>query len=482
MITKLQDPSIDPDDPWSNDVLDLKGFGGTLSSMIVSVEQPFVISVKGEWGSGKSVFLRRLNADLELKSIPVVHVDAWKSDHYEDPIYSLISAVEARLEVHERANASTADEIKTISRSLFGSAAKVVAPLMKIAGAAADMVTGGAVGNLADGIGQLGEALLQANDEKVDAQEAFRASLIEARDVLLKRNDKSVPRPFSNEKIVILVDELDRCRPDYAIRLLERIKHFFDIKGIVFVIAVDGKNLHNAVNSLYGPSVESEVYLRKFFDIEMYLPRPSTKSFNFLLRRSFDVLQDERYAEADWEDAKRQFFSGNYSVELSSKMALLEASAYFEVVAEAFNLQLRDQAQAFARLNACTLALGTSRIFMPHAAALIVSLQFFDNASYERWRNSSVVPGSSHVANMDFMASIEKVNSRAGAVIGHYLSLCRASNTQEMSAHWDSRSSYDAAKSVALNKLPSDMDKALAVIKSSYRSVFAVTDMLEKKV
>lgn len=129
MLAKLGEPSINPEDPWADDVLGRRLFGQTLVSMVNSVAQPFVISVKGEWGSGKSVFLRRLQYDLEgsLTRVPVVHVDAWKSDHYEDPIYALISAVDARLDTHRVKNDSTLDGAARISRELFESAAKVVA-------------------------------------------------------------------------------------------------------------------------------------------------------------------------------------------------------------------------------------------------------------------------------------------------------------------------------------------------------------------
>lgn len=484
MLSKIGDPSIDPQDPWADDVFDRKKFGQTLSTMIGSVTQPFVISVKGDWGSGKSVFLRRLAVELETAELrmPVIQVDAWKSDHYEDPIYALISAVEARLDQHRKKHAESADKVREISKNLFSSAATVVAPLLKVAGATADMFTAGAVSNIAGAVGDLGEALIKANDDKSDAQALFLKTLKEARDELLRRDEDEVSRSFKDKKVVIIIDELDRCRPDYAMRLLERVKHFFEIQGIVFVIAVDGKNLHNAVNSLYGPAIDGEVYLRKFFDLEMYLPKPSAKNFNVILRNSFDVLQSTADAGADWDEVTRLFFTNNYRIEFTSKMAMLEASAYFEVFADAFQLQLRDQAQVFARLNACVLALGTDRHFLPHAAAFIVCLLFYDHDAYEDWRVRSVIPGSNSTNKAHFAIPVRTVNRNAASILEIYISLCSAKTTQELSAHWDTQRGYDQAKSVALNRIPSDMNKALVVLRNSYAGVFAVTSMMGSRI
>lgn len=483
MLAKLGEPSINPKDPWADDVLDRRQFGQTLVSMISSVAQPFVISVKGEWGSGKSVFLRRLRHDLEGAStrIPVVHVDAWKSDHYEDPIYALISAVDARLDAHRADSASKLDNATRISRELFESAAKVVAPLMKVAGAAIDMTTGGAASHLIGGLGDLGEALLAANDEKTDAQARFTKALTEARDELLGRETEPVPRPLAEKKIVIVIDELDRCRPDYAIKLLERVKHFFEIPGIVFVIAVDGKNLHHAVNTLYGPAVESEVYLRKFFDIEMYLPRPSMKSFNALLRQSFAVGVGTEFEGGNWKHICQNFFSANVNVAPSGNVAMVEASAYFEVFAEAYDLRLRDQAQAFARLNACVLAAGNDRSFLPFAAAFLVCLRYHRHDLYEDWRTSTLGSGAfQRIREASLHQRVLDLRPEVGEVVKIYLDACHAHTVKQLGDLMNKRSGQDAiAYHIIFSRLTNDYQKLMVILKRSYETVFAVSRMLE---
>ena len=70
--------------------------------------------------------------------------------------------------------------------------------------------------------------------------------------------------------LVFIVDELDRCKPEFAIRLIERIKHFFDIPKVVFVLAINKSQLEESINSFYGFSSEAN-YLEKFIDITVLL-------------------------------------------------------------------------------------------------------------------------------------------------------------------------------------------------------------------
>lgn len=77
----------------------------------------------------------------------------------------------------------------------------------------------------------------------------------------------------------IFIDELDRCRPNYAVEMLETIKHIFDIKGIVFVVATDTEQLQHAVKAIYGEGFDARLYLGRFFNSRFSLKAPDLKSF-----------------------------------------------------------------------------------------------------------------------------------------------------------------------------------------------------------
>lgn len=75
-----------------------------------------------------------------------------------------------------------------------------------------------------------------------------------------------------DKPVLIIIDELDRCKPDYAIEFLETIKHFFDIKGLIFVIGVDKGQLSSSAKALFGQELEFDEYYRKFAHRNVNLP------------------------------------------------------------------------------------------------------------------------------------------------------------------------------------------------------------------
>lgn len=475
VLKKMSDLQISIEDPWADDILDRKRFGKMLANLVEGVSQPFVVSLKGEWGSGKSIFLRRFMAELETRAprIPTIFVDAWKYDYYEDPLYALVSAVETAISEHERSRGETGN-VMGIAKPMFGATAKLIAPLAKIAGASVDLLTSGSVSTLADGIGELGDALFKANAEKRDAHAELRKRLLEARNYLLGLDRDQIQRSPGSQKVVVIIDELDRCRPDYAIRLLERIKHFFDLPGYLFLIAVDGENIHAAVRTLYGQSVDGERYLRKFFDLELYLPTPDTIQFNKLLRRSFNVMDGSGHDEGDWDGIIEKLGSpeGVARAQLRS-YSMIESSAYFEHMAAAFNMRLRDQSQAFARLYAAVAAMGDRTTFMPVAAALIVCLRYHDYAAYEAWRTSGVLPDAE-----DCVRRISKQSTLVASMIKSYLEVARLQNHQEL-AHWSNHEGSIASIAPQIrHRLPRRVASWPDIFRSSHEDVFALARLI----
>ena len=76
----------------------------------------------------------------------------------------------------------------------------------------------------------------------------------------------------ANRSVIVIIDELDRCRPSYAVELLETAKHFFTVDNVVFALAVNRTQLAHAVRAVYGAEFDAAGYLRRFFDIDFQLP------------------------------------------------------------------------------------------------------------------------------------------------------------------------------------------------------------------
>lgn len=246
---------------FEDDVLERKSISKQLSDLVERIEDPVVLALDDKWGSGKTFFLKRWVAAHTAENngtATTIYFDAFENDYLTDPLVSIITAVSARLPDEQ---AETVRKWKTV-------ATKLAKPAL---GIALSVATFGAKQYL-DEIGDViadsasGEAkdaaqdLWQVEKDRKDAMHDFRNLLSEL------TQKSAVP-------MVIVVDELDRCRPDYALTVLEVIKHFFSVPKVHFILGVNGKALENSVKARYGTEIDAESYLRKFINVSFSLPR-----------------------------------------------------------------------------------------------------------------------------------------------------------------------------------------------------------------
>lgn len=145
------------------------------------------------------------------------------------------------------------------------------------------------------------EAQIQAYTTKKNSIKEFKDSL-----------EKYVAESTDDRPVVFIIDEMDRCRPNYAVELLEQVKHLFNVKGIVFVLSIDKVQLGHAIRGVYGnDNINSDEYLRRFIDVEYSLPRPEKMAFiNYLygfFRFDEFFSKGERNRYRDFESDGRRF-------------------------------------------------------------------------------------------------------------------------------------------------------------------------------
>lgn len=305
------------------------------------VDQPVTISLLGRWGSGKTVFLERFVAHMDAQhQLKCIVIDAWKSDHHGDPLTPILAQLVDAIESAQDLGGVGARASALITR-LADLGANYILPATAIA---ADIVTPGA-GTTAAATGKLAKTAIAAQRERNRREPDFRVALEQARDTIARRKPNGPVRP-----IVFVIDELDRCRPSYAIQLLERIKHYFDIKGLVFVIATDHGNLPSAVKTVYGAHVDGEEYLRKFFDYQFHLKGASRAALaGHLVQREFGVASVQELPNEIWEKMYRR------EQLLPAELIMLNYSEYvyhFTTISDLFGLSARDQVQAFTIIGA----------------------------------------------------------------------------------------------------------------------------------
>ena len=149
-------------------------------------------------------------------------------------------------------------------------------------------------------IGEFIKERLRSNSQDRDTIVAFRELLSEMPEKL--KGSKESP-------LVIIIDELDRCKPSYAVEVIEQIKHLFSVNNIVFILVMNRPQLEESVKHVYGPSIDAKTYLQKFINVETQLPkRTSDKYYNDVrdyIQRLRDLHQIEMW---DAEDTLFQFF------------------------------------------------------------------------------------------------------------------------------------------------------------------------------
>lgn len=249
---------IPTDNPFVNDKLDRQKCIVTLTNLVTNVPGPLVISLNGGWGTGKTVFLKMWKQYLANNGFSSLYFSAWEDDYCNDALVALIGQIWASLK-----------------NSDYGEIARSVklcaAPLIK-------STVFNAIRTMTVGIVDLSEEQLQSASEKtVDEYLAAGEKLKELKGRL---NDLAQQvRSKTQKPLILIIDEIDRCRPTFAIELLEKIKHLFDIPGIVFVLGIDREQLGHSVKSVYGADMDVNGYLRRFIDMEFLLPKTDTKAF-----------------------------------------------------------------------------------------------------------------------------------------------------------------------------------------------------------
>lgn len=273
-----------------------------------------VVNLKGDWGTGKSFFLRRFAKHLRTKGHVVAEVNAWKADPEVDPVVSMVASIQEEID-RTFPNKKMARRVK-----------HAFSDLKQKGGAfALTAVKGGMrrVGKLLidDAYDQIGDTfnsiaepdpnaelgiqdvsgwdqadISEVTDKAIDAAldskkaqsvfnaeikmankrsraiSAFSSSLEKLASEVEKLKSKSAP-------IYVFVDELDRCNPLFSILFLERIVHLFDSKGIVFLIGSDSDELQHSICAVYGEKFDAKTYLERFFSFTYRLGLAGRKEF-----------------------------------------------------------------------------------------------------------------------------------------------------------------------------------------------------------
>ena len=267
-------PLLEPnlEEPFEGDLLNRKRCALVLRSIVDTFGEECVVSLNGKWGSGKTTFLSMWERQMEKLEYKIIHFNSWENDDAEDPLIALIA---------EFKKLSGKDNVKWKSiTSIFSKV--VLATLPSIAGKLTKYLTGV---DIEDIIENGGDEIVDIINTRIDNYSRQKAIVKEFKKAL----SDYVEEYCAGKPLVFVVDELDRCSPTFAVKTLERIKHIFEVKGIVFVVAIDEVQLCNSIRGFYGSEkFDAKDYLRRFFKIQYDLPNSDSTALIQATMSRFD--------------------------------------------------------------------------------------------------------------------------------------------------------------------------------------------------
>ena len=231
-----------------------------LISLLISDIDISPLVIDGDWGTGKTEFCQKLTHKLKSQdSHKVLYIDAFKADHADNPLMTILSGVLSLIEDSEKQSnlREKAIPVLRFGTMVFGKA-----------------ILGHVLKTNADSLGdEFASELDSATDEAIDATVRNLLKDHEEAEANIKALQNTLASIANDTPIVIFIDELDRCRPDFSVQVLELIKHTFDVPGVTFVLVTNTLQLKAAINHAYGTGVEAARYLDKFIKFKCSLPQ-----------------------------------------------------------------------------------------------------------------------------------------------------------------------------------------------------------------
>ena len=349
---RLPEIEIPENNPFQYDKLKREPCANTLLSILRMYSATgCVVALSGEWGSGKTTFIKMLMQKMENEGGHPLYFNAWENDYVSDPLIALLAGLKDLSPQSSKWNDVIASGGKIIA-SIATSAVKTLAK-NKL----------GIDSNVFDaGIDEVGK-LLKDDIEEFSKQKTTFAEFRKALQSYIAANTtEDLP-------VVFFVDELDRCSPHFSVLVLERIKHLFDIPNVVFVLSVNKKQLEYAIQGYYGSAnIDASNYLRRFIDIEYSLPRHKGENFCKYL---YDIYGFDDFFNHRERRQYQEFSSDSDSFQSITKV-LLSFS----------NIDLRTADKIFAHTRLALMEFGKNSYIIPDVFFLLCFLRIVNPILY----------------------------------------------------------------------------------------------------
>lgn len=249
---------IEKQNLWKDVVPGTAELANNLLRKIESDEYPYVLSVEASYGMGKTYFFSRFCEYAKMNKYKCIYISAWENDYQPSPFCFITKEITVSLSPSQKsAITELTEKAVNVTKKVLSSSSVQIGCNFKFFSF-----------GIETSLDKLCESFLETKDEIKEFKKKLNTILV---DNLIK-------------PLIIIVDELDRCRPDYALKTLEIIKHFFDLSNLYVILPVNNEALAQAVQSTYGQMINSENYMRKLITENYVLPVSSKEDYEKIVR------------------------------------------------------------------------------------------------------------------------------------------------------------------------------------------------------
>jgi hypothetical protein len=345
MKIKPHEIEIPEVNPFTNCKLVREPYARILTDIVNAYTDGFVLAINNDWGAGKTTFVKMWQQQLINEGFQTIYFNAWENDFDTNPLVALMSELGTLTNsTNERIFKSAVEKgavlVKNIAPLLAKSLIKKY--LVDIEDIAVDTIE------------NTTRASTEILEEEIKEYSSKKKTIVEFK----KELENFVKQAKKDKPLIFIVDELDRCRPNYSVEVLEQIKHFFSVSGIVFVLSIDKKHLASAVKGFYGSEqIDSNEYLRRFIDLEYSIPSPQTTLLNEYLYSYY------QYNDFFTSPERSNHNDGQYLLKIAN---ILFAEG---------NANIRQQERVFAQTRLILCSFKSNRYTFSHLLFILVYLK-----------------------------------------------------------------------------------------------------------
>lgn len=350
-------------------------------------------------------------AYLQNEGFSTLYFNAWENDFNDDALISLIGEIEVAMDSFKTSD-SKVPKIKENLKKIKGAASVLIKNSIPIAlkYASAGVLDYDKLTETA-----IGEITRKMTEEQINKYEESKHTIVKFKEHL---QDFAKEITETSKPLVFFIDELDRCRPTYALQVLEKAKHFFNVDNIVFILAIDKNQIGNSIKGIYGEGMDVDGYLRRFIDLNYHLPEPPKGAF---VKALFNRFGFNEYFE------ERTSYSRNFRNDKEYFISIF--SELFSI----FDFSLRVQEQCFTQVSLVFKTTSIQIKLYPILLATLISIKNYKISLYKKYVGGDI--NANQLMNELFLTKEGKefCNSHYGYVIEAYLLYFDSTENKEKS-------------------------------------------------